>query len=149
MKLPQSVAAAAMAACLSVSPMPHIHGFAQSVQAAGLQAAEMQDSGLETSPFLEELKRRTEANKEINAAAVEAVTRSNTFTAIEGIVPRNKYQNQGGNCVFEKCSADARAALMSKFEPVDPMDTMRSEYARVKQGLDEKFEEVAAVLPLD
>ena len=127
MKLPQSVAAAALAASLSVMPLPCVF------QVNNAQAAEVSfaQDGTE-SPLIEELKRRTEANEEINAATVKAVTNSNTFTAIEGIAPK-AYKNMGGNCVFEKCPPTAK--LTPKFDPVDPLKVMRSEFTRVKEGL--------------
>ena len=78
MKLPRAVAAAALATSISMAPFNAVVPQGASFNSIALAADGFLIDGAETSPLLEELKRRTEANRETNAATVKAVTESNT-----------------------------------------------------------------------
>jgi hypothetical protein len=90
-------AAAVVATCLATTPMiltPSIAGAMES-SPSGITApwpysqqvktptAATEDAGLQTSPLIEELKRRTEANTEKNAAYVKQATNANAASQLK------------------------------------------------------------------
>ena len=138
MRLVERVACAAIAASISLAPMPCSVVHARTAFNEEKQVAFDKD-GVETSPLLEELQRRTKANAEKNSLAVKSVTESNAFTAIEGYAPKS-YKKTAANCVFEKCTNEAKPAAKLDAK-VDPMQVMTSEFNRVKQGLSDKLDD--------
>jgi len=126
-RLPERAAAAIAAATVALSPLPHDLA----------HASPFTQDGAASSPLIEELLRRTEANKEQNTASVKAVTESNAFTILDS--------NGGKNCAFDKC-----APIAPKLEKaaVDPLQVMQSEMARVKQGLTQAADEQAATVEI-
>ena len=103
MKLPipeRLVATLTASALVAFSPLP------PSFQQA--HAAQLPNKELQSSPLIDELLRRTEANKGKNSAQVKAVTDSNAFQSIEG------YSSTSDKPKFEFAPAPAKANKADK-----------------------------------
>ena len=63
-------------------------------------ARKLSEAGVEEGDLVAELLRRTEANKERNAALVKKQTEANAFTAIDGAVDRRLVTDLSGKNLY-------------------------------------------------
>ena len=90
----------AVAAIFAFVQPAHATEAQRSLQAFGDGTRKLSDEGIGEGELIAELLRRTEANKERNAAIVKRTTEANAYTAIDGSIDRRLVTGLDGRNLY-------------------------------------------------